>query len=133
MGITGMHKGLGDDGCGWGKRDDLVDGLELLPIYTCDGDRKMSHIIARESDRVGACERKRNSNKRPTRGAVQIQGYGRNRKESESDESGPSVMTPSKTSGALDHLARKKLYNGEDHALRRSKRITSIDVAFKER
>ena len=40
MGITSVYKGLGGDGCGWGKRDDFVDGVKLLPIYTCDRDKE---------------------------------------------------------------------------------------------
>ena len=38
MGITGVYKGFGGDGCGWGKRDDFVDGVDLPLIYTCDRD-----------------------------------------------------------------------------------------------
>ena len=52
-----------------------------------------------------------------------------NRKESESCKSGPSVVTPSNTSSALDYLTRKKLYNGEDHTFSGVQNgITSIDA-----
>ena len=36
MGITSVQDGSGGDGRGWGKRDDFVDGVESVPIYTCD-------------------------------------------------------------------------------------------------
>ena len=39
MGITRVYKGLGGDDCGWGKKDDFVDGVELPLIYTCDRDK----------------------------------------------------------------------------------------------
>ena len=82
---------------------------------------------------MGACERERNSNKRRTRGTIQIQGYGRNRKESESGENGPSVMPPSNTSSALDHLARRKLYNGEDHTFTGVQSVSHRLMGGKER
>ena len=44
---------LGGGGGGWGKRDDSVDGVESIRIYTRDSDNETGPIIARERVQVG--------------------------------------------------------------------------------
>jgi len=34
-----VYKGFGD-GRGWGKRDESADGVESIPIYTCDRNKE---------------------------------------------------------------------------------------------
>ena len=51
-------KSLGGGG-GWGKRDDSVVGVESIRIYTCDRDREMGHIVARERGSVQVGKEKR--------------------------------------------------------------------------
>jgi hypothetical protein len=38
---------------GWGKRNDSIDGVESIRIYTRDSDKETGHIIARERVQVG--------------------------------------------------------------------------------
>jgi hypothetical protein len=56
---------LGGGGGGWGKRDDSVDGVESVRIYTCDRDKEMGHIVARERG-------EKKSNQRRTRGIARV-------------------------------------------------------------
>jgi hypothetical protein len=75
-------KSLGGGGGGWGKRDDSVVGVESIRIYTCDRDKEMGHIIAREQGSVQVGKEK------------QPETHTRRRQSlSESDEGGPFVMT----------------------------------------